>query len=144
MHSSICMIHCTTSTDCSPMVLWNLPAPGSRYLDDVHFLDYANCTNVQCVGLENATLMTVTVAAYNNTSPGSTVRFFTDKSNGYAPNITTSPERRCESDLTWSGDPIVSGRLRLYVNISILLVLYPRVHIKCYPSTGPEHSLRRW
>ena len=57
--------------------------------------------------------MTVTVAVYNSTSPGSTVHFFTDESNGYAPNTTTSPERQCESDLTWSGDPIVAGRVHL-------------------------------
>lgn len=95
------------------MELWNLPAPGAEYLDNVRFLDYASCDGVQCVGLNNTTLMTVTVVAYNNTSPGFTVHFFTDKSAGYAPNITTSPERQCKSDLTWSGDPIVSGRLPL-------------------------------
>ena len=100
------------TTDCSLMELWNLPATNTTVsLDDADVM-YASCYDgsVGNAALKNATLNTNTVAYYNGTTPDSRVCFVCDENSGYKHN-TTSNERVCQSDATWSEGPIICGRL---------------------------------
>ena len=103
-------------TDCFLDELWGLPAPGVTFLPDIDLLNnsaaqYPSCDDgrVRSVVLVNTTLNTATVAYYTDTTPGSTACFVCDESNGYKQNATT--ERLCQTNGTWSGNPIVCGML---------------------------------
>ena len=99
------------------MELWNLPATGSTFLTDVTLLDdaaqYPSCDagSVGSAVLVNTTLNTATVAYYSGTTPGSRACFVCDESSGYRLNSTTTTERVCRSDGSWSGSNIVCGML---------------------------------
>ena len=104
-------------TDCILMELWNLPGIGLTFLTDISLLDnviqYRSCDagSVGSVALENTRLDTETVAYYTGTTPGSRACFVCDESNGFVPNITTTAERVCQSNGSWSGSPILCGML---------------------------------
>ena len=98
--------------------LWNLPAPGVTFLSDVSFLNYSFTQYPSCddgsvgsVVLVNTTLKTATVAYYSGTTSGSTACFVCDESSEYALNTSTTTERVCRSNGTWSGSAIVCGML---------------------------------
>ena len=97
------------------MELWNLSAPGVSFLPNVTVLDdailYPSCDNrtVGNVVLVNTTLSTATVAYYTGTTPGSMACFVCDESSGYEQSTTTTTERVCQSNSTWSGSPITCG-----------------------------------
>ena len=103
---------------CSLTELWNLPAAGVTLLSDVSLLNtsaarYPSCDDrsVGSVVLENTTLKTATVAYYTGTTSGSTACFVCDEGSEYAPNTTTTAERVCRSNGTWSGNTILCGML---------------------------------
>ena len=104
-------------TGCSLRELWNLPAADATFLPDVTLLNdsalYPSCDDgsVGSVVLRNNRHNTATVAYYSGTTPGSRACFICDKSSGYAPNTTTT-ERVCQNDATWSGSPIICGLLQ--------------------------------
>ena len=104
-------------TGCILMELWNLPATGSTFLTDISLLNdviqYPSCDagSVGSVVLENTALNTATVAYYTGTTPGSTACFVCDENSGYEPNTTTTAERVCRSDGSWSESHIVCGML---------------------------------
>ena len=103
---------------CHLTELWNLPATDATFLPDVSVLNtsaarYPSCDrrSVGTVVLMNTTLNTATVAYYSGTIAGSTACFVCDESSEYAPNATTTTERVCRSNGTWSGSPILCGML---------------------------------
>ena len=105
-------------TDCSPMELWDLPADGFTVLADVSLLGdeaskYPSCDadSVGSVVLRDTKLNTATVAYYTGNSSGSRACFVCDEASGYAPNTTTN-ERDCQTDKTWSRSSLVCGTLR--------------------------------
>ena len=102
-------------TDCFPEELWNLPDTDFAFLSDLSSLDaaqYPSCDDgSRSVGLMDNRLNTATVAYYSGTTTGSRACFVCDESSGYALNTTTS-ERVCLSDGTWSGSPIICGTLQ--------------------------------
>ena len=116
-------------TDCFLEDLWDLSAAGANFLTDVSLLEdaaqYPNCndSSVGSVVLQDTTLNTATVAYYSGTTAGSAACFVCDESSGYAPNTTTN-ERVCRSNGTWSGSPIVCGMLLVCV-----CVLLPHVYM---------------
>ena len=95
---------------------WNLAAAGATFLPDVTLLDdaaqYPSCDggSVGSAVLMNTTLNTTTVAYYTGTTPGSSACFVCDDSSRYELNTTTN-ERVCRSNGTWSGSPIMCGML---------------------------------
>ena len=100
------------------MDFWNLPAADAIYLSDVSLLNYSSIQYPSCddetVGsavLVNTTLKTATVAYYSGTTAGSTACFVCDESSEYAPNTSTTTERVCRSNGTWSGSAIACGML---------------------------------
>ena len=98
------------------MELWNLPVTDANFLSDVSLLDdaaqYPSCddSSVGSVVLRDNRLNTATVAYYNGTTSGSRACLVCDESNGYAPNTTTTAERVCLPEATWSQNPIVCGK----------------------------------
>lgn len=99
-------------TDCSLEELWNLPA---TFLTDISTRDdaaqYPSCFSGRAwsiVALEDTTLNTATVAYYTGLIPGSTACFVCDEGSGYN---TTTNNRVCQSNATWSGSPIICGML---------------------------------
>ena len=116
-------------TDCFLENLWDLSAAGANFLPDVSLLEnaaqYPSCddSNVGSVVLRNTTLNIVTVAYYNGTTSGSMACFVCDESGGYAPNTTTTAERVCRSNGTWSGSPIVCGMLLVCVCVCVVATL---------------------
>ena len=105
-------------TDCNTTELWNLSDPGVTFLPDVSLLDdsaqYPSCDDgiVGSAVLMNTTLNTATVAYYTGTTPGSRACFVCDEGSEYELNTTTT-ERVCQSNGTWSGSLITCGRLIL-------------------------------
>ena len=99
------------------MELWNLSAPGVSFLPNVTTVlddatQYPSCDNrtVGSAVLVNTTLNTATVAYYTGTTPGSVACFVCDESSGYEQqSTTTTTERVCQSNSTWSGSPITCG-----------------------------------
>ena len=94
------------------MELWNLPAIGLRFQTSLDAAaQYPSCDagSVGSVVLVNTTLNTVTVAYYTGTTAGSTACFVCDESSEYTPNTTTTAERVCRSNGSWSGSPIICG-----------------------------------
>ena len=104
-------------TACFLEELWNLSATDFTFLPDVSSLDaaaqYPSCDDesVGSVALRDTTLNTATVVCYNDTTAGSTACFVCDEESEYALNTTTS-ERVCLSNGTWSGSPIICGTLQ--------------------------------
>ena len=104
-------------TACFLEELWNLPASGFAFLPDVSLLEdvaqYPSCDDgsVGSAVLNDSRLNTATVAYYSGTTTGSRACFVCNSVNGYALNTTTS-ERICQSDGTWSGNPIICGTLQ--------------------------------
>ena len=100
------------------MELWNLPAADAIYLSDVSLLNYSSIQYPSCddetVGsavLVNTTLKIATVAYYSGITAGSTACFVCDESGEYALNTSTTTERVCRSNGTWSGSAIACGML---------------------------------
>ena len=118
-------------TDCFLGELWNLQDTRFAFLPDVSSLNdaaqYPSCHNgsIGSVGLMDTTLNTATVAYYNGTTPGSTACFVCDESSGHALNTTTI-ERVCLSDGTWSGSPIICGTLQNICDLLSHFFLYPK------------------
>ena len=113
----ICFLFNDHFTDCFLEELWNLPATGFAFLSDLSSLNdsaaqYPRCDDesVGSVVLRDDRLNTATVAYYNGTTTGSRACFVCDESSGHALNTTTN-ERVCLSDGTWSGSPIICGTL---------------------------------
>ena len=108
-------------TGCSLMKLWDLPPTGTNFLHSLNdtATQYPSCVarSVGSVILENTTLNTATVAYYTGTTPSSRACFVCDEGSGYELNTTTN-ERVCQSDATWSGSPITCGMYNymLFVN----------------------------
>ena len=79
------------------MELWNLSTTSTTFLHNVNLLDaaaqYQSC---------------VTGAYYTGITPGSRACFICDENSGYELNTTTN-ERICQSDATWSEGPITCG-----------------------------------
>ena len=96
--------------------LWNLPAAGASFSSDVSSLNdaaqYPSCVdgNATSSVLVNSTLNTATVAYYAGNMTGSTACFVCDESSGYSLNTSTN-ERVCQRNVTWSGSPTVFGML---------------------------------
>ena len=96
------------------MELWNLSTTNMTFLHDVNLLDdaaqYRNCVNgsVGSAALKDSRLSTSTVVYYTGTTPGSKACFVCDDSSGYELNTTTN-ERICQSDATWSEGPMTCG-----------------------------------
>ena len=111
------------------MELWNLSNTNMTFLRDVSLLDaaaqYRSCINgsVRSAVLKDSRLSTSTVVYYTGVTPGSRVCFVCAESSGYELNTTTN-ERICQSDATWSEGPITCG---MYVHLSCLtLISAPR------------------
>ena len=96
------------------MELWDLSATYTTFLHDVSLLDdatqYESCVtgSVGSVVLKDTRLGTSTVAYYIGITPGSRACFVCDENSGYELNTTTN-ERICQSDATWSESPITCG-----------------------------------
>ena len=101
------------------MELWNLSTTYTSFLHDVSLLDaaahYQSCVigSAGSAVLKDSRLNTSTVAYYTGITPGSIACFVCDENSGYALNTTTN-ERICQSDATWSEGPITCG---MYVYI---------------------------
>ena len=106
-------------TDCSVVELWDLPAADVTFILDVSLLEhgaqYPSCDagSVGSAVLVNTTLNTATVAHYSGTTPGSAACFVCDESSGYTLNTSTN-ERVCQRNITWSGSSIVCGKSQMY------------------------------
>ena len=102
------------------MELWNLSTTNTTFLRDVSLLDdaaqYHSCVtgSVGSAVLKDSRLSTSTVAYYTGITPGSKACFVCDENSGYALNTTTN-ERICQSDATWSEDPIICGMCVIYL-----------------------------
>ena len=105
---------------CSLMELWNLSTTSTTFLRDVSLLDdavqYQSCVtgSVGSVVLKDTALNMVTVAYYTGITPGSKACFVCDENSGYELNTTTN-ERICQSDATWSESPITCGMCVIYL-----------------------------
>ena len=106
---------------CSLMELWNLSTTNTTFLRDVSLLDdaaqYQSCVtgSVGSVALKDTALNMVTVAYYTGITPGSRACFVCDENSGYELNTTTN-ERICQSDATWSEGPIKCGMYVTYLS----------------------------
>ena len=117
------------------MELWNLSNTNMTFLRDVSLLDdatqYRSCINgsVGSAVLKDSRLSTSTVVYYTGVTPGSRACFVCDENSGYELNTTTI-ERICQIDATWSEGPITCG---MYVHLSqigclITLISAPQLH----------------
>ena len=99
-------------TDCSLMLLWDLPAADANFLTDVSSLEdqYPSCDNssIGSVVLRDNRLNTATVAYYTGTTAGSRACFVCDENSGYELNPTIN-NRVCQPDATWSGISSICG-----------------------------------
>ena len=93
-----------------------MSAAGVAFLHDVSSLKnadrYRSCVD-ESVGsavLVNTTLDTATVAYFSGNMTNSTVCFVCDESSGYTLNTSTN-ERVCQRNITWSGSPTVCGMI---------------------------------
>ena len=100
---------------CSPMELWNLSTTNTTFLRDVSLVDdavqYQSCvigSAGSAVLKKDSRLGTSPVAYYTGITPGSKACFVCDEDGGYELNTTTN-ERICQSDATWSEGPITCG-----------------------------------
>ena len=128
-------------TACFLEELWNLPATSFAFLSDVSLLEdaaqYPSCDtgSVGRVALRDDRLNTATVAYYNDTTTGSRACFVCNNINGYALNTTTS-ERVCQSDGTWSGSPIICGTLQIcdvlsHITVQVSTSIFKNLFIIC-------------
>ena len=107
------------------MELWNLSATNTTFLCDVSLLDdatqYHSCVHgsVGSAVLKDSRLGTSTVAYYTGITPGSRACFVCDENGGYELNTTTK-ERVCEHDATWSRSPIICGMLLLLIRFNFV------------------------
>ena len=98
------------------MELWDLSAAGITFLPDVSLLNDAaqhpscDAESVGSVALVNTTLNTATVAYYTGNTSGSRACFVCNEDSGYELNTPTA-ERTCQTNGTWSGNPIICGML---------------------------------
>ena len=109
------------------MELWNLPAVGLTFqtlLDDAAQYPSCDASSIGSAVLVNTRFNTATVAYYSGTTAGSTACFVCDESSEYTPNTTTTAERVCLTNGTWSGSPILCG---MYSHVYYELVL----HLHC-------------
>ena len=97
------------------MELWDLSADGAAFQDGVSLLgdaaaQYPSCDagSVGSIVLENTTLNTATVAYFSGNTTNSTACFVCDESSGFTLNTSTN-ERVCQRNVTWSGSPAVCG-----------------------------------
>ena len=103
------------------MELWNLSTTNATFLRDVSLLDdatqYHSCVHgsVGSAVLKDSRLGTSTVAYYTGITPGSKACFVCDENSGYELNTTTN-ERICQSDATWSEGPITCGMCVIYLH----------------------------
>ena len=103
------------------MELWNLSTTNTTFLRNVNLLDdaaqYQSCVtgNVGSAVLKDSRLNTSTVAYYTGITPGSRACFVCDENGGYERN-TTSSERICQSDATWSENPVTCGMYVIYLH----------------------------
>ena len=111
----------TSHADCSPMELWNVPAANVTFLPNVSLLSdtiarYPTCDaeGVGSAALVDARLNTFTVVYYTGITPGSKACFVCDGNSLYELNTTTN-ERVCQSDTTWSGSTSICGRLIIVI-----------------------------
>ena len=120
-------------TDCFLEELWNLEDTRFAFLPDVGSLeDYPSCDDgSRSVGLMDNRLNTATVAYYNGTTTGSTACFVCNDVSGHALNTTTN-ERVCQSDGTWSGSPIICGMLQTFVMCYPSSVVCYKTFVMCY------------
>ena len=99
------------------MELWDLSTTNTTFLRDVTLLNNAaSCVtgSVGSVALKDSRLSTSTVAYYTGITPGSRACFICDENSGYELNTTTN-ERICQSDATWSEGPITCGMSVTYI-----------------------------
>ena len=98
------------------MELWNLSTTNTTFLCDVSLLDdaaqYQSCVHgiVGSVALKDIRLNTSTVAYYTGITPGSRACLSVMRTVG----MTTTNERICQSDATWSESPITCGMYVIY------------------------------
>ena len=128
------------------MELWNLSTTSTTFLHDVSLLDdatqYHSCVHgsVGSAVLKDSRLSASTVAYYTGITPGSRACFVCDENSGYELNTTTN-ERICQSDATWSEDPITCG---MYVysstNMMFNLDTAPQPHYSCQSHLGSWFS----
>ena len=103
------------------MKLWNLSTTNTTFLRDVSSLynaaQYQSCVtgSVGSVVLKDSRLNTSTVAYYTGITPGSRACFVCDEKSGYELN-TTINERICQSDATWSENPVRCGMYAIYLH----------------------------
>ena len=102
------------------MELWNLSTTTTTFLHDVSLLDgaaqYHSCVTggVGSAVLKDSRLNTPTIVYYTGITPGSRACFVCDEDSGYELNTTTN-ERICQSDATWSGGPMTCGMYVIYL-----------------------------
>ena len=116
----VTQIVCCIIIGCSLMELWDLSTTNTTFLHDVNLLDdatqYHSCVHgsVGSAVLKDSRLGTSTVAYYTGITPGSKACFVCDENSGYELNTTTN-ERICQSDATWSEGPITCGMYVIYL-----------------------------
>ena len=112
------------------MELWNLSTTNTTFLHDVNLLDdaaqYQSCVteSVGSAALKDSRLSASTVAYYTGITPGSRACFVCDENSGYELNTTTN-ERICQSDATWSKGPITCGKYVIYLQHTCLTQTAP-------------------
>ena len=120
------------------MGLWNLSTTNTTFLGDVSLLDdaaqYHSCVtgSVGSAVLKDIRLSTSTVAYYTGITPGSKACFVCDENSGYELNTTTN-ERICQDDATWSEGPITCGMYVIYLHKHDvqLRITAPQPHYSC-------------
>ena len=116
----VTQIICCMIIGCSLMELWDLSTTNTTFLHDVSLLDdaaqYESCVtgSVGSVALKDSRLSASTVAYYTGITPGSKACFVCHENSGYELNTTTN-ERICQSDATWSEGPITCGMYVIYL-----------------------------
>jgi len=163
---------CCMIIGCSLMELWNLSTTNTTFLRDVSLLDdavqYHSCVtgSVGSVALKDIRLSTSTVAYYTGITPGSKACYVCDENSGYDPNTTTN-ERICQSDATWSESPITCGMYLpqtwcltqtaalqphcifitltklVLANLTAILQLLPIVWVTIFPFCIQVHKIRK-
>lgn len=104
------------STDCTLEELWNLTATNATFVPGASLLEadtkYQNCGtgSVGSAALKDTRLNITTVAYYDGITPGSKACFVCEENSGYEQSTTTY-ERVCQQDATWSRSPIICGTL---------------------------------
>ena len=125
------------------MELWNLSTTNMTFLRDVSLLDdaaqYRNCVtgSVGSAILKDSRLSTSTVVYYTGITPGSRACFVCDENSGYELNTSTN-ERICQSDATWSEDPITCGMYVIHLAQAGCLTQISALQPHCTFKTSTE------